>query len=254
MIKHSVLLMAALAFLPASASSQFQGTDVVDRLVAIVGDSVVVQTQVQEEIQRMALGGNPVPDPSDPEYQTLFRTVLQQFVDRMLILQAAAKDTLIQPDEATIDQRVNDRITQLAQQFGGQPALQTALAAEALTLAEYRDILKSEARSEQIQQMFFQLRMRDAPPMVVTEEELLARFQEARTSLKQRPNCSPSVRLSSRRNPARVPWRWLAWRRRLCWSASKPGKTSLSSHGQIRMTRVLLHWGETWDSFVAAGW
>jgi len=187
MTKRSALILAALALLPVSASAQSRDGEVVDRLVAIVGDSVVVQTQVEEEIQRMRLGGNPVPAPSDPEYEALFRTVLDQYVDRLLVLQAAAKDSLIEPDETTLDERVNDRITQLAQQFGGRPALQQALAEEALTLAEYREILKSEARIEQVQQMFFQLRMRDAPPVEVTEEEMLARFQEGRGQLDQRP-------------------------------------------------------------------
>ena len=32
-----------------------------DRVVAIVGDSAVLQTQLDEEIQRMELGGLPVP-------------------------------------------------------------------------------------------------------------------------------------------------------------------------------------------------
>ncbi|NIR80114.1 MAG: hypothetical protein GWO00_17630, partial [Gemmatimonadetes bacterium] len=115
--------------LPGSLSGQVVQGDVVDRLVAVVGDSVVVQTQVQEEIQRMALQGPPVPDETDPEYEEFFRTVLDQFVDRLLILQAAARDSLIQVDDALIDERVNEQITQLAQQFGGQTQFQQALAA-----------------------------------------------------------------------------------------------------------------------------
>lgn len=186
-IKHTVLLLAALACIPLCVSGQLMDRDVVDRLVAIVGDSVIVRSQVQEEIQRMALGGDPVPDASDPEYEVLFSRVVERFVQRLLILQAAAKDTLIELDETSIDERVSDRITQLTQQFGGQPALQQALSAESLTLAEYRDILEGEARSEQIQQMFFQLRLRDADPVEVTEDELVERFQEARGQLQQRP-------------------------------------------------------------------
>ncbi|MDH3270231.1 MAG: peptidylprolyl isomerase [Gemmatimonadota bacterium] len=182
-----VPLACLFAFSAAPISGQFIQPDVVDRLVAVVGDSVVVQTQVQEEMQRMALAGQPVPEPTDPEYQEVFRGILDQFVDRLLILQAAAKDSLLQPDDAEIDQRVNERINALTQQFGGQTALQQALAAEALTLAEYRDILRNEARSERIQQLFVQTRLRDAAPVEVTEDEMLARFQEARASLQQRP-------------------------------------------------------------------
>lgn len=181
-------LALVLALLPVPLSAQFtEGSDVVDRLVAIVGDSVVVQTQVEEELQRMALSGRPIPQPTDPEYSQLFRTVLDQFVDRLLILQAAARDSLITVDETIVDERVSERINQLTQQFGGQTALQQALSAEGMTLAEYREVMRSEARIERIQQLFMQSRLRDTEPIVVSEEELLARFQEARSTLQQRP-------------------------------------------------------------------
>ena len=186
-MKRIALVVTVLSALPAPSTGQLIESDVVDRLIAIVGDSVIVQTQVQEEMQRMALGGTVVPPVSDPGYEAFFRSLLDQFVDRLLVLQAAAKDSLIQPDAETIDERVNERITQLSTQFGSQALLQEALRAEALTLAEYRDILRSEARTEQIQQLYFQLHVRNTSPAEVTEEELLARFQLARAELQQRP-------------------------------------------------------------------
>lgn len=186
-IRTALLSVLALALLPVVAPAQVVQPDVVDRLVAVVGDSVVVQTQVQEEMQRRRLQGQTVPDETDPEYEALFRNVLQQFVDELLILQAAARDSLIQVDDAVIDERVNEQLTQLTEQFGGRNELQQALAAEALTLSEYREIMRSEARRARIQQLFMQSRLQDAPPAEVTEEELRARFQEARGQLQQRP-------------------------------------------------------------------
>jgi len=187
LMKRIRLALLVLALGPSAVSAQVGGPDVVDRLVAIVGDSVVVATQVQEEIQRMALGGAPVPTPDDPRYQELFRQILDQYVDRLLILQAAARDSLIQVDEGLIEERVNERIEQLQSEFGGQAMLQQALAAEALTLAEYREILTNEARTENIQQLYFQLHLRDATPVDVSEDELRERFQEASAQLSQRP-------------------------------------------------------------------
>ncbi len=187
MMKRCVFPLVAFAFLPIHASAQFEDTEIVDRLIAIVGDSVVVQTEVEEEIQRMRLGGTSIPTPADPGYEALFRQVLEQFVERLLILQAAAKDSLIQTDEAIINERVTQQLEQLRQQFGGQTALQEALAAEALSLTEYREFLANQARIQQVQQKYFQLRLRDAPPAEITEDEMLARFQEAQQQLGQRP-------------------------------------------------------------------
>ena len=187
MNRRALLVTAVLALLPAPALGQAQESDIVDRLVAVVGDSAVVHTQVVEEIQRMALGGRPVPNEGEPGYAELFRNVLDAYVDRLLVLQAAARDSLIEVDDATIDELVNNRINELAQEFGGQPALQQALAAEALTLSEYREILRNEARMERVQQMYFERTGRESAPVSVSEAEMLERFQAERGRLGQRP-------------------------------------------------------------------
>lgn len=192
MNRYRTALPAALALvltlLPGVLSAQLVGgDDVVDRLVAVVGDSVVVQSEVDEEIQRMALRGASVPQPGTPEYQEFFRTILDDFIDRLLILQAAANDSLVQVDETVIDEQVNQDINRLTDQFGGQRALQQAMAAEGLTLAEYREMLRNDYHMARIQQLYLQLQLRDASPVEVTEDELLARFREARPTLQQRP-------------------------------------------------------------------
>lgn len=187
---RAVPALALLLAAPATVSAQAAPTspsDVVDRLVAIVGDSVVVQSQVQEEIQRMALTGRTVPQPGDPEYEEVFRNVLEQYVDQLLVLQAASRDSLIQVDEEAVDEQVNERINQLTEQFGGRPAFLQALSSEALTLAEYRDILRSQIRTERIRRLYLQRQLGDGAPVSVTEDEMLERFQEVRGTLGQRP-------------------------------------------------------------------
>ena len=77
-MKNSLLITALLLIIPRVAHAQLQDLDVVDRLVATVGDSAIVQTQVQEEIQRMQLGGAPVPEPGTADYDVLFERILNQ--------------------------------------------------------------------------------------------------------------------------------------------------------------------------------
>ena len=181
-------LVGTVANAPTPAAAQGALRDeVVDRVIAIVGDSVVLRSQVVEEIQRLLLSDETLPRETDPEYRAFFEEILNSWVDRMVVIQAAVKDTLIQPDEPSIDRQTSERIDQLAAQFGGQPALRQALANEGWTLAEYRDNLRHDARQLQIFQMFFQSRLRDARPVEVSEPELLARFQEASAQLQQRP-------------------------------------------------------------------
>lgn len=188
MLKRLALLVACAGLIPFPAAAQIlPDDDVVDRVLAIVGDSAILKTQVDEEIQRMRLSQVPVPEVTDPEYAQFQREIIDNLVNRLLVIQAAVQDSLITTDDAAIDAQVSERIDQLAIQFGGQPALQEALSSEGLSLASYRDLLRNDARQGQIQQMFMQLRLRDARPVEVSEDEMLERFQLARQTLQQRP-------------------------------------------------------------------
>jgi parvulin-like peptidyl-prolyl isomerase len=189
MLQRALILGAAAAALTASpAAAQFTDPDgdVVDRVVAIVGDSTILLTQVQEEAQRLQLQGVEVPE-APAEVEQFLRSILDTWVNRVLVLQAAAKDSLIQIDEDQVDERVNQEIDQRTQQMGSSPAFQAALQAEGMTLGSYREMLRSQIRQEQIQQMFMQVQLRDAAPAEVTEDELLQGFQDARERLGQRP-------------------------------------------------------------------
>ena len=161
--------------------------DLVDRVIAVVGDSMVLQSQVLEEVRRLQLSDSLIPTENDTEYAEFFNDVRDSWVDRMLVLQAAAKDSLIQVDEGAVDRQVEQRLESLRLQYGGQPRLQIALQGEGWTLAEYRDFLRNDARQLQIFQLFFQRRLAEARPVEVTEEELLRRFQELAPQLQQRP-------------------------------------------------------------------
>ena len=181
-------LLAPLAGLHAQQPPQLRDSDVVDRVVAVVGDSAVLMSQVLEEIERMRIQRPGFTVPTEPaQYEALFNTVRDEWVGRMIILQAAQKDTLVRPDEDRITEIVTGEIDRLTREIGGQAALQQALSAEGLTLGEYREALRTQVRQSQISQMYMQRRLQDAPPVEVTEDELLAAFREAQPQLQQRP-------------------------------------------------------------------
>lgn len=187
MLHRIALVLALFAVSSPSASAQVFESDVVDRIIAVVGDSAVLQTQVLEEIQRLQISDPEIPRDTDPDYEAFFRDVLDTWVDRLIVLQAAASDSTLQPDEVEIDRQVTERIEAVRNQVGGMPALQVALQRDGWTLAEYREFLRHDARQLQIFQLYFQSRLRDARPVEITEEDLVARFQEATAQLQQRP-------------------------------------------------------------------
>ncbi|MDH3424874.1 MAG: peptidylprolyl isomerase, partial [Gemmatimonadota bacterium] len=183
----SFLALIALCMPSAAAAQADLQLGVVDRVVAMVGDSAILESQVTFEAQQMQLADSTTPAPGHPQYEAFLDDVLMSWVDRLLVIQAAARDTLIQVDEASLDQQITELIDQLAVQFGGQPALQAALRDIGMTLAEYREMRRTEARQQQIVQLYMASQLRTARPIELTDEELLERFQELQPQMQQRP-------------------------------------------------------------------
>jgi peptidyl-prolyl cis-trans isomerase SurA len=184
----ALVALSGLVAPGASAQVTPPDPDLVDRVVAMVGDSAILMSQLEEEIQRLRIQ-NADAVPRDPAgLQALRKEMLDTWVNRILVLQAAAKDSLIQVDEAQVEEIVNNEIQQRVRQFaGGQPQFQQALAREGLTLATYREVIGNQVRQDQLQQMFVQRRLQGAAPAEVSEDELRAAFANASGQLQNRP-------------------------------------------------------------------
>ena len=157
MLRRLIPYVLGLALLPGFAAAQLStDDDIVDRVAAVVGDSVVLQSQVMEAVQRVVLTQNTqLPEPG-PELELLMSEMLEQLVSTVLISQEAARDSLIEVDDVLIEERVTEEIAQVTQRVGGQVALRQSLAGMGRTRAEYRDMRRSEIRREQGQPMLMQ--------------------------------------------------------------------------------------------------
>jgi len=201
LILFSIGLLLSPGFMTGQVPSE---EDVVDRVMAIVGDSIILRTEIQEELQRMAMSeGVPLPDPG-PELDQMMSEVLDQMINRSLVLQEAARDTLIRVNESEIEDRVAARIDDVAQQFGGQSGLQQALATDGLNLAEYRDLLRTQIRQEQTQQLFLQRTLQNAPTIELSEDDLLTAFQASRAQLQQRPKIITFTQVVLKPTPSEI--------------------------------------------------
>ena len=201
LILFSIGLLLSPGFMTGQVPSE---EDVVDRVMAIVGDSIILRTEIQEELQRMAMSeGVPLPDPG-PELDQMMSEVLDQMINRSLVLQEAARDTLIRVNESEIEDRVVARIDDVAQQFGGQSGLQQALATDGLNLAEYRDLLRTQIRQEQTQQLFLQRTLQNAPTIELSEDDLLTAFQASRAQLQQRPKIITFTQVVLKPTPSEI--------------------------------------------------
>ena len=185
------LLVAVLVLIPSQVEGQGApgGTNVVERVVAVVGDSVVLFTEVEQFLLSMEARGWSRPTGPAQLVQAQ-REVLDQLINQQVIIQEAAKDTLLEITEEELEDRVQQEIDGQVRQFGTLNALRRALAEQNMTMAVYREQQKNSLRRQLLQERFFAKRGQSATDIVVTEEDARRYFDENQDLIPERP---PSV-------------------------------------------------------------
>lgn len=170
---------------PAPAAAQ-QG-ETLDRIAAVVGDSILLLSEVHEEmLQWVASQGMSMPE--DPAaLAALQDQIVESKVDELLILQASERDSTITVDPRQVETLVQREITRIETAIGGRLALDRALQQDNLTLQQYREILTRRFRRQgYIEQYIARLpQNRAAPP--VTDAQVREFFQQNREQFNDRP-------------------------------------------------------------------
>ena len=178
----TLLLSAAPA---AAQNAEPPAPELVDRIVAVVGDSVVLASDILAEIERARAAGVSVPA-EEAALAEFRREQLQSLVNELLILQAAERDSMFVLD-ADVAPQVDAQITQLERQFGGRQALEAAMAQEGLTLESYRATMTTALKRDQIRRQYMATVQRDRRPPPVTDAEITRFFRDRASALGMRP-------------------------------------------------------------------
>lgn len=187
--RFRVAVLGLLFSMPVTAPPSHlhaQEGGLVDRVAAVVGDSVITLTQVEEQIFQLQYQGADIPTDEAGRRQ-LQREILQSMVDYQLLVQAALQDTTIVVDEQQIDEIVSEDIENRMRSMGGQAAFTRALSSAQWTLATYRDFLRVQARQTQLRDQYLAKHMRDLGTIVVEEAEMRSLFESQRDRIGERP-------------------------------------------------------------------
>ena len=167
------------------AAQQPPKSEVLDRIVAVVGDSVVLQSDLDEEVFRILAAMGQTPD--DPAaVEAYYDEALEAKINEMLLLHAAARDSVAVPDDL-VRQQVEQEIAQRRQAFGGQRAFEVALEQEGLTIERYREELFDAIRRQGLIEQFMASVTRERRPPPVSEQMAREFFEEQRESIRERP-------------------------------------------------------------------
>jgi peptidyl-prolyl cis-trans isomerase SurA len=188
---------AALALAGAAAPVPLpaqQGPQLVDRIAAVVGDRVILLSEVDEEISQRRNQGLQVPEDS-AALAELRRRVLGEMVDLEVVYQAARRDTTIQVTDAEVQSAVDEQYRQVRGQFRSEQEFRAALQqAGWATPEEYRRWYADQQRRETYRQRFLEKQRSEGKlrPAPVSDEDLRQAWQEAREA-GQIPRRPPTI-------------------------------------------------------------
>jgi peptidyl-prolyl cis-trans isomerase SurA len=191
-----VLACAALvAALPLPARAQAT-PQLVDRIVAIVGQVPILYSQLQEEIlQRQA--NNQLVLPTDSSaMEALRHQVLESMIDDEVLYQKAREDTSISVSDADVQVKVEEQVRRVRSQFPSDSAFRAQIvAAHFTTQEEWRRWLSEQQRRQDYEQAYIGKLQQDGKfkPALVTETELRKYFDEMQAQPGQKPKRPATV-------------------------------------------------------------
>jgi peptidyl-prolyl cis-trans isomerase SurA len=160
-----------------------------DAVAAVVGDQVITRYDMQERINQMIQQGQ-VPAPKDDAaQQTLEGQVVAAMVEEELILQKA-KELKIEVADGDIAPDIDRSVKEVRARFPSEAEYRTAIAKAGLgTPEEYRRMLTDQIRrNRMLERTMAKLREdKKVVPINVSDAEVAAEFDRARTSLPPRP-------------------------------------------------------------------
>ena len=155
----------------------------VDQIVAIVGDTAILRSELYQEFFRMQSQGATLPPEGSEEWNRLALQVVSAAADRLLILQQAKRSDIVVSEEE-VDAFAEQSFQQMRGNFNSDDEMQAAVEQSGMNLLQYRQMLRAEARAEiLIRQFRGSLEASgQLPSVVVTEEEIVSYFNEAAAS------------------------------------------------------------------------
>ncbi len=178
-MRLSLLLALVLTAAAVHAQPVAPGTRL-DGIAAVVGDQIILQSEVDALAQQASQGQAVSPD--------LWSRALDRLVDQRIVIAQARQDTTIQVTEDMVNDQVDRQIAQLAAQLGGEAQL---AAAYGRSIEEIRRSFRDDVRDELLLQQYQARRFRGLTITPGEVHEWFERIPEA-----QRPMVPELVRVA----------------------------------------------------------
>ena len=143
-----LILVLALAAALAPAVGAQDEPQLVDRILAIVDEEAILQSDLDREVELHRLNQEYQDQEVDADTPALRREMLDRLIESKLII-AAAKAADMDVDRDAIARSVEQRIQQYVDRFGSREAFERELIRSGTTLADFKDRMRTQLRDDQ---------------------------------------------------------------------------------------------------------
>ena len=151
--------------------------ETVDWIVAVVGDTAILYSEIIESIVQAGAQGEEIPAAGTPEFEELTRITLTNLVDSRILLQKA-KESDIQVPPEHLDDETDRRFREIRNSFPSASDFQDAVARSGRSLVQYRQWLRGQVRSQMLIDDYVRSNRDNLPPVAVSDEEIQAYFDD----------------------------------------------------------------------------
>jgi len=144
----AILLVACIRLGDAVVAHAEKAPVLVDRIVAIVDEEAILQSDLNREIELYRMDSEYRGEAIDKTPAAVRTEMLQRLIESKLII-AAARQADMQVDDEAVDKSVEQKIQQFVEHFGSLDKLEEELGRSGMTLANYRARMTSQLRDQQ---------------------------------------------------------------------------------------------------------
>ncbi len=177
MNRHMGYIIATFIFL-ATALAGAAERETVDKIIAVVGDRVILASELTGQVQLAALQSGHQPK-TEAELEKLKTEILDQMISDQLFLLAAQEDTSISVRDEEVDQALDDHIARISQNFDSNDEFLRALAAEGLTVRELKRRYRQDVENQILKQRYIQKKLASVAISRHEVEEFYAAYSDS---------------------------------------------------------------------------
>ncbi len=144
-VKGIALLLGLFLIVPLAQASD---PVLVDRIVAIVDEEAILQSDVDREVELYKMEKEYAGEKITGTSSEVRREMLERLMESKLII-AAAKQADMTVDEEVIASSVQQKIDQFVEHFGSMETLKSELKRSGMTLEDYRARMSTQLRDQQ---------------------------------------------------------------------------------------------------------